>query len=110
MPASTHPAAGQVYLAGDIITWANTKITQLNTLALAAAVLMAIIAVLMAWWKTRSFVATLVALVLAGLVIWAINNMTSIQNKVGTEVNASRPPAAAAPVVPGPEQHGRAAA
>ncbi|GJF30260.1 hypothetical protein KNE206_29600 [Kitasatospora sp. NE20-6] len=110
MPAPTHPATGQVYLAGDIITWANTKVTQLNTLALAAAVLMAIIAVLMAWWKTRSFVATLVALVLAGLVIWAVNNMTTIQNKVGTEVNASRAPAAVAPVMPGPEHHGRAAA
>jgi hypothetical protein len=110
MPASTHPAGGQVYLAGDIITWGTTKIAQLNTLALAAAVLMGITAVLMAWWKTRSFVATLVALVLAGLVIWAINNMTTIQNKVGTEVTASSIPAAVAPVVPGPEHHGRAAA
>ncbi len=109
MPASA-PPADHVYLAGDIISWANTKITQLNTLALAAAVLMAIIAVLMAWWKTRSFVATLVALVLAGLVIWAINNMTTIQNKVGTEVAASRAPAGAAPVVPGAERNGRAAA
>ncbi|WP_042449397.1 hypothetical protein [Streptacidiphilus jiangxiensis] len=108
MPAPTHPVTGQVYLAGDIITWANTKITQLNTLALAAAVLMAIIAVLMAWWKTRSFVATLVALVLAGLVVWAVNNMTTIKTKVGTEVTASGPPAAVAPLVPGPDHGGRA--
>ncbi|MFF4344716.1 hypothetical protein ACFY00_32950 [Kitasatospora sp. NPDC001540] len=110
MPAPTHPVTGQVHLAGDIITWGNTKIAELNTLALAAAVLMGIIAVLMAWWKSRSFVATLVALVLAGLVIWAINNMTTVQNKVGTEVSASRAPAAVAPAAPAPEQHGQAAA
>ena len=99
----------QVYLAGDIISWANTKITQLNALALAAAVLMAIIAVLMAWWKSRSFVATLVALVLAGLVVWAVNNMTSVKNDVGTEVPGSAPaPAAVAPLVPGTAARGEA--
>jgi hypothetical protein len=107
MSAPVHPVTGQVYLAGDIITWANTKITQLNTLALAAAVLMAVIAVLMAWWKTRSFVATLVALVLAGLVVWAVNNMTTIKTKVGTEVTGSHAPAATAPVIPGHEHGGR---
>ncbi|GAA2773115.1 hypothetical protein [Kitasatospora cinereorecta] len=90
---------GQVHLAGDIITWGNTKIAELNTLALSAAVLMAIIAVLMAWWKTRSFVATLVALVLAGLVVWAVNNMTTIKTKVGTEVTSSHAPAAAVPAL-----------
>jgi MFS superfamily sulfate permease-like transporter len=110
MQPLAHPVTGQVYLAGDIITWANTKITQLNTLALAAAVLMAIIAVLMAWWKTRSFVATLVALVLAGLVVWAVNNITTIKTKVGSEVTSSGVPAAVAPVVPGPDRSGRTTA
>ncbi|RKE03026.1 hypothetical protein [Streptomyces sp. TLI_171] len=107
MPASV-PPADRVQLAGDIITWANTKITQLNTLALAAAVLMAIIAVLMSWWRTRSFVATLVALVLAGLVVWAVNNMTTIQTKVGTEVAVHAP--AAVPAVPGSDRDGLATA
>ncbi|GGT28033.1 hypothetical protein GCM10010271_35030 [Streptomyces kurssanovii] len=76
-----------VVLAGDVLDWANTKTGQVETLILTVASLMAIIAVLMAWWKTRSFVGTLVAFVLAALVLWGISNLDVLQTKVGSEID-----------------------
>ncbi|MEU5137036.1 hypothetical protein [Streptomyces californicus] len=87
--AATNP--DHVVLAGDILDWATTKTGQVRTLVLTAAGLMAIIAVLMAWWKTRSFVGTLVAFVLAALVLWGIANLPSLQAKVGSEIDESAP-------------------
>ncbi|MFI6689298.1 hypothetical protein [Streptomyces sp. NPDC050485] len=75
-----------VVLAGDVLDWANTKTGQVRALILTVAVVMAIIAVLMAWWKTRSFVGTLVAFALAALVLWGISNLSVLQTKVGSEV------------------------
>ncbi|WP_424892388.1 hypothetical protein [Streptomyces sp. XH2] len=75
-----------VVLAGDILDWANTKTGQVRTLVLTVATLMAIVAVLMAWWKTRSFVGTLVAFVLAALVLWGISNLSVLKDKVGSEI------------------------
>ena len=75
-----------VVLAGDVLDWANTKTGQVHTLVLTVATLMAIIAVLMAWWKTRSFVGTLVAFVLAALVLWGISNLSVLKTKVGSEI------------------------
>ncbi|MFD8732336.1 hypothetical protein [Streptomyces sp. NPDC059611] len=80
-----------VVLAGDILDWATTKTGQVRTLVLTVAGLMAIIAVLMAWWKTRSFVGTLVAFVLAALVLWGIANLPSLQSKVGSEIDEAAP-------------------
>ncbi|MGW2689260.1 hypothetical protein ACWC6I_39630 [Streptomyces sp. NPDC001414] len=76
-----------VVLAGDILDWANTKTGQVRTLVLTVASLMAIIAVLMAWWRTRSFVGTLVAFVLAALVLWGISNLSMLKTKVGSEID-----------------------
>ncbi|WP_331731757.1 hypothetical protein [Streptomyces sp. NBC_00073] len=75
-----------VVLAGDVLTWANTKTDQVRTLILSVAIVMGIVAVLMAWWKTRSFVGTLVAFVLAALVLWGISNLDVMKTKVGSEI------------------------
>ncbi|MFB8291284.1 hypothetical protein [Kitasatospora purpeofusca] len=96
-------------LAGDVLSWATLKTSQIQTLVLAAAVVMVIIAVIGAYWRTKSWVATLVAFVLGALVLWGINNMTSLKNKVGSEIDEK--PAASAPHVqvvqalPGPSAH-----
>ncbi|MEU3297613.1 hypothetical protein ABZ722_35500 [Streptomyces longwoodensis] len=76
-----------VVLAGDVLDWANTKTGQVRALVLTVATLMAIIAVLMAWWRTRSFVGTLVAFVLAALVLWGISNLNVLKTKVGSEID-----------------------
>lgn len=75
-----------VVLAGDIMDWATQKTEQIRTLVLTAASVMAIIAVLMAWWRTKSWVGTLVAFVLAALVLWGIANMPALKSKVGSEI------------------------
>ncbi|WP_329449398.1 hypothetical protein OG906_43315 (plasmid) [Streptomyces sp. NBC_01426] len=90
-----------VVLAGDVLDWANTKTGQVRTLVLTVATLMAIIAVLMAWWKTRSFVGTLVAFVLAALVLWGISNLNVLKTKVGSEIDDT---AASVSVVHAPDE------
>ncbi|MEU8544660.1 hypothetical protein AB0C52_32470 [Streptomyces sp. NPDC048717] len=75
-----------VVLAGDVLDWANTKTSQVRRLILSVAIVMGIVAVLMAWWKTRSFVGTLVAFVLAALVLWGISNLDVMKTKVGSEI------------------------
>ncbi|WDN56224.1 hypothetical protein [Streptomyces clavuligerus] len=75
-----------VVLAGDVLDWANTKTGQVRALILSVAIVMGIVAVLMAWWKTRSFVGTLVAFVLAALVLWGISNLDIMKTKVGSEI------------------------
>ncbi|MEU5959325.1 hypothetical protein [Streptomyces sp. NPDC047525] len=80
-----------VVLAGDVLDWANTKTGQIRTLVLTVAGVMAIFAVLMAWWKTRSFVGTLVAFVLAALVLWGISNLAVLKTKVGSEIDDAAP-------------------
>ncbi|WP_033819401.1 hypothetical protein [Kitasatospora sp. MBT63] len=98
-----------VMLAGDVLTWATTKTTQVKTLILAVAVVLVIAAVISAYWRTKSWVATLVAFVLGALVLWGINNMDSLKGKVGSEIDEK--PAASAPHVrvvqalPGPSAH-----
>ncbi|MFF9458769.1 hypothetical protein [Streptomyces flaveolus] len=82
--AATNP--DHVLLAGDVLDWADMKTGQIRPLILTVATLMAIIAVLAAWWKTRSFVGTIVAFVLAALVLWGISNLDVMSTKVGSEI------------------------
>ncbi|MFI1258942.1 hypothetical protein ACH4U6_34920 [Streptomyces netropsis] len=76
-----------IVLAGDFMDWGNNKVGQLRDLLLAAAGVMAIAAVLTAWWRTKSWVGTLVAFLLAALVLWGIANMNVLKTKVGSEVD-----------------------
>jgi uncharacterized membrane protein YczE len=90
-----HTTPYTVLLAGDIMNWATLKTNQIGTLLKLLAVVMVIGAVLMAYWRSKSWVATLVAFVLGAFVLWGIANMPSLQTKVGSEINDT----AAAPVV-----------
>ena len=79
--------------------WFQGKLTQLETLIQAAAVVMAIIAILGAWFRTKALVPTVTAAVLAGFVLWGINNTSWFQTKVGEESGlGATAPAAPAPV------------
>lgn len=88
-----------VVLAGDLMDWANLKLGQVRTVVLTAAGVMAIIAVLTAWWRTRSWVGTLVAFVLAALVLWGISNLAILKAKVGSEIDDGDNSAAAVSMV-----------
>ncbi|MFZ3491642.1 hypothetical protein ACODT5_00115 [Streptomyces sp. 5.8] len=77
-----------VVLAGDILTWADTKTTAVGNLVTAVAAVMVVIAIISAYWRTKSWVATAVAFLLGALVLWGIANMPSLQGKVGSEINS----------------------
>jgi prepilin signal peptidase PulO-like enzyme (type II secretory pathway) len=81
-----------VLLAGDIITWATNKTNQIGTLAKLVAGVLVIVAIIGAYWRTKSWVATAVAFLLGALVLWGIANMPSLQTKVGSEVNSAPAP------------------
>lgn len=98
-----------VVMAGDVIDWANLKAGQMRNLIFTVAAVMASIAVLMAWWRTKSWVGTLVAFVLAALVLWGIGHFTVLKDKVGSEIDDTAAPAAVVKVMdaPGPDSGGR---
>ncbi|MFE3559862.1 hypothetical protein ACFXKW_34145 [Streptomyces sp. NPDC059193] len=76
-------------LAGDILTWADTKTTAVGNLVKAVAAVMVVVAIIGAYWRTKSWVATAVAFLLGALVLWGIANMPSLQGKVGSEINSA---------------------
>ncbi|MEU2514712.1 hypothetical protein [Streptomyces syringium] len=86
MHITTDP--NNLVLAGEILDWGNTKLGEIRKLLFGAASVMAIAAVLTAWWRTKSWVGTLVAFLLAALVLWGIANMTILKDKVGSEIDA----------------------
>ncbi|MCX4682315.1 hypothetical protein OG413_44850 [Streptomyces sp. NBC_01433] len=87
-----------VVLAGDLLDWATLKTNQIGTLIKLAVGVMVLAAVATAYWKTKSWVATLVAFLLGALVMWGIANLPSLQTKVGSEIEDT---ASVAPQVPG---------
>ncbi|MBV9022735.1 MAG: hypothetical protein JO362_02740 [Streptomycetaceae bacterium] len=78
-----------VLLAGDIFTWATNKTNQVDTLIKLVAGVGVIAAIFSAYWRTKSWVATVVAFLLGALVLWGIANMPLLQTKVGSEVNSA---------------------
>ena len=79
--------------------WFQGKLVQVQTLIQAAAVVMAIIAILGAWFRTKALVPTVTAAILSGFVLWGINNTSWFQTKVGEESGLSVPASAGPPPV-----------
>ena len=70
------------------------KLGEAQSLIQAAAVVMAIVFILSAWFRTKALVPTLTAAVLSGFVLWGINNTSWFQTKVGEETGLGAPVAA----------------
>lgn len=79
--------------------WFQGKLGQVESLIQAAAVVMAIIAILGAWFRTKALVPTITAAVLSGFVLWGINNTSWFQTKVGEESGLGATAPAPVPVV-----------
>ncbi|MEU2354534.1 hypothetical protein ABZ599_16455 [Streptomyces misionensis] len=92
-------APSSVVLAGDLLDWATLKTNQIGALIKLVVGVMVLAAVAMAYWRTKSWVATLVAFLLGALVLWGISNLPSLQSKVGSEIEDT---ASAVVQVPGP--------
>lgn len=76
--------------AGGILDWVDTKSTQATTTVRGVSILLAIIFVVVAAVVSRMAMArVIIAGIAAGLFIWIVFNVTSIQDRVGNELEAS---------------------
>lgn len=80
-------ATDSVILAGGILDWVDAKSTQATTTIRGVSILLAIIFVVVAAVVSRMAMArVLIAGIAAGLFIWIVFNVTSIQERVGNEI------------------------
>lgn len=85
-------------MAGDdgILDWGTSKLQEFRTLALVGSGVLAVVMTLIAYIKSRGAIApTIIALFCGGLMVWGVNNITDVQDRVDNEINS-------APVVAGP--------
>jgi hypothetical protein len=81
-----------------MLDWLSGKIDEVTVLFRAASVLGAIVMVAIAYYKTRTLVALIVAAITAGVFLWAINNPEWWQDRVEEETEVA--PAIGAPPLP----------
>jgi len=70
----------------------NDKIVDVEGLVRAFVGLMALVMVIVVWVRTKSFVPTLGAVLFGAFVIWAVNNVAFLEQKVGEEFQSLRAP------------------
>lgn len=64
----------------------NNFITSFQTLVIAGILLLAIVFVGMTWVRTRSLAPTLGAVMLGAVVVWGVNNIDVLEDKVNEDV------------------------
>ncbi|MCX4448387.1 hypothetical protein ACIOEZ_27615 [Streptomyces sp. NPDC087866] len=82
----SYASVEHVQLAGDIMTWAEGLRSDVENLAIAAAGTLAVVATILAYWKTKSWAGTLAAAVLGAFLVFAVSNIDSLSNMVDSEV------------------------
>ena len=65
----------------------NNFIQSFQVLVAAGILLLAIVFVVMTWIRTRSVAPTLGAVLLGAVVVWGVNNIDVLENKVNEDVN-----------------------
>lgn len=65
----------------------NNFIESFQVLVVAGILLLAIVFVGMTWIRTRSLAPTLGAVLLGAVVVWGVNNIDVLENKVNEDVN-----------------------
>ncbi len=75
-----------------MIDWMNSKLGDVQGLLVGITGVLAIWFVIWTWVRTKALVPTLVAMLVAGAVLWAVSNMDWFKNKVGQEAGILRPP------------------
>ena len=73
--------------------WVNSEAGRIENTILICIVVAAIACVFMVYVKTKAFVATVSAMVLAGGVVWGTNNVDWFHDKFENEANQSGAPA-----------------
>ncbi|MEU2024274.1 hypothetical protein ABZ565_19265 [Streptomyces sp. NPDC016469] len=76
----------QLAANGKVFTWVQDTITNVQTLAVSAAMAMAIVGTVLAYVKTKSWAGTLTAAILGAVVVFAVGSMDALSNMVDSEV------------------------
>ncbi|WP_327325214.1 hypothetical protein OG735_23975 [Streptomyces sp. NBC_01210] len=76
----------QLAANGDVFQWVKDTLGNIKTLAVSAATVMAIVATVMAYAKTKSWAGTLTAAILGAVVVFAVSNIDDLSNMVDSEV------------------------
>ena len=84
-----------------MIETAEIVVGNLTTLAIGAAVLLAIGMILWSWLVKRTVSSVIGVIILAAIVLFAINATDWLQTKVAEDVGASAPPIQGVILVPG---------
>lgn len=71
-----------------MIDWVSGKVVEVTDLVQGASVLGAIVMVAVAYYKTRTLVAVVVAGITAGVFLWTINNTSWFQDRVAEETGS----------------------
>lgn len=78
-----------IVLAENVIDVANRLTTQTTGVLRNLALLAAIAVVVFTYFKTRAWVPTLVAIVMAGVVVWAVNSTDFLRNSTDRTIRQS---------------------
>lgn len=89
----------QLAADGKIFDWISDTIDNVQTLAVSAALAMAIVGTVLAYVKTKSWAGTLTAAILGAVVVFAVGNMDALSNMVDSEVPDAPQPKNAISVV-----------
>lgn len=77
-----------------MIEWLNSKIVELVALGQNGALASVVVALVMAYWKTKALITLLVALVTGGILLWAVTGGAQwFRDRVGDETGLGPPPA-----------------
>ncbi|WP_406451551.1 hypothetical protein OG782_16230 [Streptomyces sp. NBC_00876] len=76
----------QLAVQGDVFTWIDGTLGDVQALATTAAGVMAVVATVMAYVKTKSFAGTLTAAILGAVVVFAVSSIPGLSKMVDSEV------------------------
>lgn len=93
-----------IVLAENVIDVAKRLTTDVTGLLRSIALLAAIAVVVFTYFKTRAWVPTLISIVMAGFVLWAVNNDDFLKDSTEKTIEQSRRPDVRALVEAHPSQ------
>ncbi|OIV37012.1 hypothetical protein BIV57_13570 [Mangrovactinospora gilvigrisea] len=83
----------QLLAATDIIGWAGSELKLIVKVLLIAGTAIGIYHVLRSYFRSPSLTSIVISLLVAGLVLWGINSLNVLRDRVGNELNKGAGPA-----------------
>lgn len=91
MSGTVHLLAQDPVLAGDWLNLANDKISAIKGLLIAATAVIAIFAIARTYMRTQAVAPTLMAVIIAAGVVYAVAHMDILATQTGTEIVTTPP-------------------